>query len=236
MADLGDIFYSDKLINSLCENYSFIEENHRPILKEFLKNVGENYLIKKNNKVDKLTSKEIIRSIKKIKNQANKLNDELSNLTYPINEIFWEPELIVDFEMLNKDLSESSFGNSFSRYFDKDGYEIYLSSHKGTIYEALDLLNNYADYALNNLNNRKIGRPSNKDLRLWILSARELFIKIFKIDFTFDVHENGTPASHAYSFCIDALEALDSSITPQSIATTMRGVIKENNERNNRKN
>ncbi len=234
MKEAGKTYYSDELIKLLADKYLILENSQNIQLIDFLERTGEFYFSIKNSDAEKLNSKDIRRHIAKTKNLAVKLESNLAEMSDVTRQVFWAPENVVSMEQADRGRTHSSFGHLFFRFIDKDGFEASIRTEPETIVDALNILEKYADHALDNLRARKSGRPADEALRMWAVNIHSFWTNALERDFTFyDV--DGVPATEAYNFCIDAMKSLDPEVTSQAIATAMRKVI-TNKSRLTRKN
>ncbi len=152
------------------------------------------------------------------------LRDRLSKLDDFTADQLWRPDAEVSRLLDSTDATESRYGHTIYRQRIDEKHEITFALQEPHIHEALTVLEGYCEEAHEMIRKDEGGRTSGEALRMWLINIRNMWVDVLDRPFTRDYH-NGSLISTAGRFCVDALRAVDPTVSEPQLSWAMRKVI-----------
>lgn len=233
--DDGVQVYSEDAIRELASKYGMGDAQRLAELKDRLESAGVVYRTYRLNHNDAPRAGEMKVALDEVQALTEALHSRLEQLDDVTANFFWWPEIELQLMIMDRTLTESRYGHKIDRYSDGEDGEIVSHLDQSDLFEALEIIRNYAADAKTRLPVDKGGRARDLALRIWLVNAKRIWEDLFGQKFTLDYHE-GRPASDASQFCLDAFRFVNADVQPRNIVSGMKALMKENSKRRTGKN
>ena len=218
-------YYTSEVINALASDFCIDGPEQIERFVDCLQFAARAYQNLKSEEDKRLRPKFILLQLQDVANLSAELKTKLDFLSPETQEILWRQGTLKfrAIPLLEVGLNYGPMGETIvHRKIDPDTHE-FRFLNRDDIREAVELINNYARTALDNMSRDDGGLVPSEALSLWVSNMQEFWTNVLGRKFAYNPSKRDTDATR---FCREALKFLDPDVTATALSTAMRKAIK----------